>query len=214
MDGRLKMGTDAEGSEPESRNPNLWKRENKRRIKMLTGVYQWLRSLAGYFLFLAVLEQLLPDKSYSRYIRLFAGMILILLVVQPLTDAAKINERLARFYEELEFRYDAGHLREDILGVEQQQYSRLMTQYEEAVAEEITRTAAEEGYTAVECRAELDRDPDSETFGSVISVRLLLRIAAPSHPPEHTVSYLQKRIASCYHLEEKYVEIQVTQRQG
>jgi stage III sporulation protein AF len=199
---------------------------------MLTGMYQWIRNLAGYFLFLAVLEQLLPNKNYSRYIRLFAGMILILLVVQPLADLSRINERIAHYFEELEFRYDAEHLQEEILGVEEQQLKRLIAQYETSVSEEIIRMAAEEGYEAAECLAEIDKDPESETFGSVVRVELQLTrysgavdaggatedaAGAPEserRTPEHTVSYLQKRIASCYHLEENYVEIQVSQRPG
>jgi stage III sporulation protein AF len=202
---------------------------------MLTGVYQWIRNLAGYFLFLAVLEQLLPNKNYSRYIRLFAGMILILLVVQPLADLSRINERIAHYFEELEFRYDAEHLQEEIFGVEEQQLKRLIAQYETSVSEEIIRMAAEEGYEAAECQAEIDKDPESETFGSVVRVKLRLYLGAVypgaadameatedtagapesmQRTPEHTVSYLQKRIASCYHLEENYVEIQVSQRPG
>jgi stage III sporulation protein AF len=199
---------------------------------MLTGMYQWIRNLAGYFLFLAVLEQLLPNKNYSRYIRLFAGMILILLVVQPLADLSRINERIAHYFEELEFRYDAEHLQEEIFGVEEQQLKRLIAQYETSVSEEIIRMATEEGYEAAQCRAEIDKDPESETFGSVLRVELQLKrysgttdaggttentAGAPEsgrRKPEHTVSYLQKRIASCYHLEENYVEIQVSQRQG
>jgi hypothetical protein len=94
--------------------------------------------------------------------------------------------------------------------VEEQQLKRLIAQYETSVSEEIIRMAAEEGYEAVQCRAEIDKDPESETFGSVLRVKLWLYLGTP----EHTVSYLQKRIASCYHLEENYVEIQVSQRPG
>ena len=54
--------------------------------------YGWVRSLTGYFLFMLVLEHLLPGKKYGKYIRLFAGMVLILLVLQPLAGNLRIDE--------------------------------------------------------------------------------------------------------------------------
>ena len=38
-------------------------------------LYGWVRNITGYFLFLAVLDNLIPEKKYEKYIRLFAGMV-------------------------------------------------------------------------------------------------------------------------------------------
>ncbi len=51
----------------------------------MTAVYEWIRNLTAFFLFLSVMENLLPGQKYGKYIRLFAGMVLILLAVEPFT---------------------------------------------------------------------------------------------------------------------------------
>lgn len=45
----------------------------------LNQIYDWVRNLTGYFLFMAVLENLLPGKKYARFVKFFAGIVLILL---------------------------------------------------------------------------------------------------------------------------------------
>ena len=52
----------------------------------MTAVYEWIRNLTAFFLFLSVMENLLPGQKYGKYIRLFAGMVLILLAVEPFTS--------------------------------------------------------------------------------------------------------------------------------
>ena len=38
----------------------------------MTAVYEWIRNLTAFFLFLSVMENLLPGQKYGKYIRLFA----------------------------------------------------------------------------------------------------------------------------------------------
>ena len=51
---------------------------------------------------------LLPGQKYGKYIRLFAGMVLILLVAEPFTSGFDLEEVLARSYENLVLRWEAG----------------------------------------------------------------------------------------------------------
>lgn len=136
------------------------------------GIYGWIRSLAGYFLFVTVLEQLLPGKKYGKYVRLFSGMVLILLVVQPLTDKEKLEAQIARGYEALVFQYEAGDLREEILGVEHKRLEQMIRQYEEAVAIDIRRMAEADGVSVADCQVSICSDQESEDFGTVTRVRL------------------------------------------
>lgn len=208
----------------------------------MSAVYVWLRGLTGYFLFLAVLDQLLPEKENGRYVRLFAGMVLIILLIRPLAGA-EMTDHIARFYEKLEFRYDARQFRKDISGVEAEQYDRLIGSYEKAVAEDIEELAAACGYDTAMCRVVIDRDKSSGEFGTVRTVELQLyrpaerRAAADTfetesgsigrkqgdksgdagksaQEPAHALSSLRRSITSQYHLEDQYVEIQLLERQG
>ena len=51
----------------------------------MESVYSWVKNIIYYMIFLSVVSNLLADSKYEKYIRFFAGMVLILLVVSPLT---------------------------------------------------------------------------------------------------------------------------------
>lgn len=139
---------------------------------MVEAVYTWIRSLAGYFLFVTVLEQLLPGKKYGKYVRLFSGMVLILLVVQPLTDRTQMEAQIARDYEALLFQYEAGDLKEEILGVEHERLEQMIRQYEEAVEGDIRLMAEEGGVKVKDCQVSICADQKQEQFGTVTAVKL------------------------------------------
>lgn len=138
----------------------------------MDAVYGWVRNLTGYFLFMLVLDQLLPGKKYEKYIRLFAGMVLILLVLQPLTGSLRLEEKIVHVYESFVFRYQADDLKQEILGVETQRLSQMIRQYEEAVEMDVAQMAEDAGMKVRECSVEIGQNEEEERFGMVTSIRL------------------------------------------
>lgn len=135
-------------------------------------LYGWIRNLTGYFIFMSVLDNLLPDRKYAKYIRLFGGMVLILLVFQPLTGSLRLEDRIAHFYETLVFRYETDDLKQELLGVEKQRLSQIIEQYEEAVGEDVRQMAEDMGLRVHGCRVEISESEGADEFGTVTSIRL------------------------------------------
>lgn len=52
----------------------------------MEAITHWAGNIVSYLVFLTVLTGLLPAHKYEKYIRLFAGCILLLIVLKPLTD--------------------------------------------------------------------------------------------------------------------------------
>ena len=51
---------------------------------MLTYIYDWIENIAFYLVILVAVMQMIPQNSYQKYIRFFAGMILILMLAGPI----------------------------------------------------------------------------------------------------------------------------------
>lgn len=138
----------------------------------MDGVYSWARNLAGFFLFMSVLGNLLPGKKYEKYIRMFAGMVLILLVIKPLAGGLDFEEILARIYEAELFQEDAADLKVQILGVEDRRLSEAIARYEDAVENDVGEMAKELGFLVEGCRVDMEKDKEKEEFGMVARVWL------------------------------------------
>ena len=57
---------------------------------MLDYVYQWIRGIAYYLVLVTVVLELVAGQSYRKYIRLFTGIILVLLVLAPVSRGLKL----------------------------------------------------------------------------------------------------------------------------
>lgn len=138
----------------------------------LNQIYDWVRNLTGYFLFMAVLENLLPGKKYARFVKFFAGIVLILLVLQPLAGSRQLEEVAARYYEAFVFQDQADDLKKEILGVEHQRLEQIFRQYEQAIETDVSLMAEDMGFGVEECRASISGAEGSEQFGTVTRIAL------------------------------------------
>lgn len=133
----------------------------------MEAVYEWIRNITGYILFMTVLDNLLPGKKYGKYLKLFSGMVLILLMIQPLTGSIRLEDKIARYYEAFVFQYETDDLRQEILGMEDTRMNQIIAAYEAAVAEDVRQMAEEEGFGVVSCQITIESDSEAADFGTV-----------------------------------------------
>lgn len=77
-------------------------------------IYGWIGSLVFYLILMTMILSLIPDKKYEKYLRLFTGMIFILLVFGPFADLSGLEARMAGIFERLTFQNDAKLLQKEI----------------------------------------------------------------------------------------------------
>lgn len=141
----------------------------------MKGLYQWIQNLTGFFLFLSVAERLLPGKQYGKYLRLFSGMILVFIVLQPLTEGLHLEDTIAGYYESFLFQEQAKELKQNMLGMEKQRLSSVIRRYEEAVEEDVIQAAEEMGIQAAECSVTIESGEESPEFGTIRSICLTVK---------------------------------------
>lgn len=141
----------------------------------MENLFEWIRNITYYIIFMTVVINLLPDKKYEKYIRLFAGMILILLVLKPITGGLRLDDALARYFEEISLKKEAGELTGKFSQVEGKRLEAMISGYEEAVETDLRSMADTAGFQCTETEAQIDKDESSSTFGHVISVYLVLK---------------------------------------
>ncbi len=67
---------------------------------MAEAFYSWVLDLACYFILLSSVMNFLPDNSYKKYVQYYMGLLLILVVLSPVFDAARIQEKIDAYIEE------------------------------------------------------------------------------------------------------------------
>jgi len=67
---------------------------------------EWMKSFVGYLLIAGVAMQMLPDQKYEKYVRMFFGFLMIILVVQPVLKIGSadsyLEQKVSEFVREQE----------------------------------------------------------------------------------------------------------------
>lgn len=141
----------------------------------MDGVYKWVSNIVYYLVFVTMLTNLLPAGKYEKYLRLFAGCILILLVIQPVTGGLRLEEKISGIFNELSFKNDMGELNAELAEMEEKRMQEVINRYEEAAAEDIGRMTDIKGYTEQAVSVQIEDQESSPDFGKIKQVTVLLK---------------------------------------
>ncbi|MCI7740133.1 MAG: stage III sporulation protein AF [Lachnospiraceae bacterium] len=100
-------------------------------------IYEWMKNLAVFYIFLTVVTHLVPDGRYEEYIRFFMGLLLILLMMSPLLEVMNLKSQVESLISQYE-------MEEQNLELQIQDFSLGESSLEEYMRQEIF---AEEGET-------------------------------------------------------------------
>lgn len=66
----------------------------------------WLKSMIGYLLIASIVMQMMPDKKYEDYIKLFTGFLFWVMVLQPIFKIGSVDtfleNKILEFVQEQE----------------------------------------------------------------------------------------------------------------
>lgn len=66
---------------------------------MIAFIYDWMENISFYLVILVAIMQMIPQNSYQKYIRFFAGMILILMLAVPILRIFGMTELQSTAYK-------------------------------------------------------------------------------------------------------------------
>ncbi len=79
----------------------------------MEAVYRWVRNIIYYVIFISVVNNLLADTKYEKYLRFFSGMVLILVAAGPLLSGFGLERQLTALFEQISFQNDTEQLQQE-----------------------------------------------------------------------------------------------------
>lgn len=140
----------------------------------MEAVCGWVKNIIYFMIFISVVNNLLADSKYGKYIHFFAGTVLILLVVKPFAGNLNLDEQITSMFRSISFRNDTDDLKKDLWGMEERRMNQVIGRYEDAVAEDVAAMAREEGLKCTGARVLIDSHRDSSGYGRIEEIELEL----------------------------------------
>lgn len=141
----------------------------------MEAVSEWAGSILSFLILITVIRGILPSKKYEPYLRLFSGLALILLVLQPITGGLGLEAQIDRAFEKISFQMDHEELDIQVLGIEKERQAQILNIYEKDVADHVTAMAKEQGLPVESTQVEINGDSESGDYGKVVSVYVKLQ---------------------------------------
>lgn len=79
---------------------------------MLSYLYEWVKNIAYYMILVTVAVQVIPKSGYKKYIRFFTGLLLILLLSEPILKAAGMEQAFTELYENASYKQEIQEIEE------------------------------------------------------------------------------------------------------
>lgn len=178
------------------------------------GIYEWIRSLVSFMIFMTVLMNLLPDKKYEKYVQLFTGMVFLHLFFLPLTDLSGLEAQMAGAFDRITFRTDARLLKKEIEDMDGARMQELICRYEMTLEQEMRRMAESIDAECMDVQLIVEMDPDQEEFGQLRTVEMTFYLKEAAGKEQiwnvnHQIAELRKQIGEQYGVEEGNIAIAV-----
>lgn len=115
----------------------------------------------GYFLILmSLVSNVMPDNSYKKYCRMFCGLILVVLVINPFYEFLNFEGDIKDIFAMSNYKSQAMELENQIKMSESGTREMAIKEYERLIVNELQGRAIEEGLYIMEAHVELTEGED------------------------------------------------------
>jgi len=142
-------------------------------------LYDWVWNLVIYFILLTALTGVLPKDNYKKYIRLFTGTLLILIILNPLLKIGDLDEKTEAFFRKNSFELERSTLREDMKVMKDVGQEYVLKQYKEALSRQVEKLGQEHGIRIDRIDILLEEDENSSEYGRILYLKMKTRGAEP-----------------------------------
>ena len=122
---------------------------------MRTELYQWMKSLAFFHVLTTALLHILPDKRYEQYIRLFMGLLLVLLICTPIFAVVGKSEELLSGFSNNYGREEQVRMETEAEGIRE---TFLKGAYEQELKDQVQGILRKEGVFSAKTEVDLEKE--------------------------------------------------------
>ncbi|MBQ8815226.1 MAG: stage III sporulation protein AF [Lachnospiraceae bacterium] len=136
----------------------------------------WIKGIIGCLLIMSLILQSVPGKIYRPYLRLFMGIILILTMLGPLTDAAGLEGALEKLVGELAYEEVLPGWEEKLLEGESWAEQQIIAKAEEMSREAVSAQGQPDGASSAQEVNGEEEDRENKT-GMKIEIEAIAPVA-------------------------------------
>ncbi|MGI6011695.1 MAG: stage III sporulation protein AF [Ruminococcus sp.] len=163
--------------------------------------YQWIGSLACYYLVYSIVMNVIPKKEYQVYVKSFMGMLLVIILLTPVMKVMRSDYDLSEIFhlEEMK-RAWMGIQGQEEAGLAMEKDTYFLYACQEEIAGQIRSLAQEKGFQVVRVQVELEQ-------GEQIQIKEIEAVLEREDEDSRAKEELIEELAQVYEISEGDVHV-------
>lgn len=126
-----------------------------------------MKNISVFIILTTLINNLLTESTYKKYIRFFTGMVLIAIIINPIIRLVSSGESIFDKIRVNDLIIKSDELKDELMLYEEDACIVIEEQYNEITKDIIADIAAKEGLVMSECKVSIDTDTESDTCGEI-----------------------------------------------
>lgn len=173
-----------------------------------------VKEIAGFLLVVSILENLIQDANFKKYLKMAAGIIMILIIIQPVVKLSGSRYDYSEMFTLQEYEEDIRQMEQALGDINQTASEDIMNQYKLYMEEKISRDLTEAGFDIREVTVALSVNREEQVELGKMTIRRdngskgeLIRVGTEAGGIDAEKQYLKKFAANLYGIDEALIEI-------
>ena len=138
-------------------------------IEELTG---WVKSIVLFYIVTNFITYLLPKEQYVKYVKLFVGILFLIMVIRPIGTLTGSAQVFQEFYEKAVKEQQASDLKYEIRQAERTAYDTVTEGFVKEIQGNLAKLALMQRLQVVDSRVVIETDETSPAFGTIDTITM------------------------------------------
>ncbi len=139
----------------------------------MESIYNWIKSIVFFLVLISIINNLVGSSAYRKYINLISGMILIILVVNPILRIFDIDKKIDYYFDKNTFMADRQDINNDLIRIEQAQKESIIKEYKIEIKNNAAILLEKEGLYISSFNVEVNEEESGNSFGEIEQINLV-----------------------------------------
>ncbi len=173
-----------------------------------------VKEIAGFLLIVSILENLIQDANFKKYLKMAAGIVLILIIIHPVVKLSGSRYDYSELFTLQEYEEDIQQMEQALGDINRTASADIMNQYKLYMEEKINRDLTEAGFDIREVTVALSVNREEQVELGKMTIRCnngpqgkMIRVGAEAGGIDAEKQYLKKYTANLYGIDEALIEI-------
>lgn len=128
---------------------------------------QWIKNIAIFYIIASLVLNIIPGDKYKRYIRLFLGAVMVILLIKPIGRLTGLDGKFDELFWTGSYGAMSADLKAELAFADEERIRLITAEFEKKISDDIKEYVESLGAVYISSRPEINIDPASKGYGSL-----------------------------------------------